>query len=354
MKKILSLLLLASMLLPLTLVASAATVPTITVGTGTGAPGDEVCVDVTLSNNPGINTCTLNLDYDKTKLTFKDVTVSADVGGQIMPGADSFVWLASGDVSTSGKFFTVTFTVNENAAEGDVRISASYKKGNICNFNEDDVDFEVVPGKITVGEGGDVPPTPPTPTGDRVISVSNASAKKGETVTLNVAFLDNPGINTYTLSLIYDKTRLTFVEAAVPETVGGQFVPGTDKFVWLASNDVTVSGTFLQLTFKVNDNAPLGDAAVSVSYKKGDICNFDEDDVDFEILPGKVTVTAEPQFRRGDVNGDGKVNASDAILAKKILVGKEEWSKRADINNDNKVNASDIALLKRIIVGKEV
>ena len=186
------------------------------------------------------------------------------------------------------------------------------------------------------------------------ISVGTAQGAPGETVTLNVDFLSNPGINSYSLTLGYDTEKFSLVSADASAEVGGDIEAG-DNIVWLKSADTSYSGTFLTLTFKIADNAAPGDYPVSVSYKKGDICNYDEHDVDFATYSGVVTVEKKAEPRIGDIDGDGKVNVMDAVTIKRIILGKDENPEHivsADIYVDGKVNVLDAQKLVGIIIGK--
>ncbi|MBQ6118818.1 MAG: hypothetical protein IJK98_06265, partial [Clostridia bacterium] len=147
MKKCLALLL--SLLLVtvfFTLSASAAD-PTITVGSANAAPGETVAIDVSLSNNPGINSFSLGFAYDEALLTLKTVTASPELGGQFTY-AKKAVWLNSADSDYNGAILTLTFDTAADAA-GTAEVAVTYEEGDIINYDEDDVSFAVVPGKIT-------------------------------------------------------------------------------------------------------------------------------------------------------------------------------------------------------------
>ncbi|MBQ7160663.1 MAG: hypothetical protein IJR90_03040 [Clostridia bacterium] len=265
--------------------SAASAAPEIRVGTAEADPGDEISLNVDFLNNPGINSYTLSIVYDTSRLELIGAAPNQSLGGQFA-FAKKAVWLASNDIDYSGTFLTLAFRVLDNAPEGEAQVGVRYNAGDICNRNEDDVDFALVDGCVTVNGAAHQAGT---------IRVGSASGKPGETVTVNVDFLDNPGFNTFALSIDYDAERLSLVDAAVNPDVGGQFA-FSRKAVWLASADTDFCGTFLTLTFTILPDAPEGDAFVSVSYNPGDICNYNEQDVDFEIEAGAVTVEADEEF----------------------------------------------------------
>jgi len=120
------------------------------VSSGEAAPGETVTLSVSLNNNPGICSFALSFDYDADSLTLEEVTRSDSLGGQFN-FAKRAVWIAFGDYKKDGEILTLTFRVSDSAKSGsEYPVSVSYASGDICNFNEDDVDFTVVAGSIKV------------------------------------------------------------------------------------------------------------------------------------------------------------------------------------------------------------
>lgn len=283
-KKLLSVLLAAVMLLSMTAVAFAAA-PTVTVSSVSAEAGETVVLNVALSGNPGINTFSFGFQYDETRLSLTNVELAPGIPGQFTYSKKA-VWLNSSDITTNGNFLKLTFKVLDSASQGNADVTVTYNTGDISNYDEDDVNFQIVPGKITVA-GKE------TEKGE--ITVGSVNAVPGETVTVPVAMTKNPGINTFSLGFNYDTAKLSLIDVEVSEGLGGQFTY-SKKAVWLNSKDITYTGEILSLNFKVLDNALAGEAAVTVTYNVGDISNYDEDDVYFDIVPGKISVEAEEVF----------------------------------------------------------
>ncbi len=122
------------------------------------------------------------------------------------------------------------------------------------------------------------------------IQVGSASAKTGSLVQLSVDLSGNPGINTFTLGIDYDTTRLKLTKVSVNSELGGRSVYHK-KLVWFRSSNTNYTGNILTLSFEVLVKAAAGDAEVTLTYRPGDISNYSEKNVDFTILPGKVAVT---------------------------------------------------------------
>ena len=276
----------------------AAGTPTITVSSAQANAGDTVTLDVSISNNLGINTFSLGFNYDTARLSLSSVEATSGLGGQFTYSKKA-VWLNSTDTTYNGKILTLTFKVLDNAAAGDASVAVTYNTGDISNYNEDDVNFTLVAGKVTVKASG-------SQTTQGTISVSSAQANAGDNVTLDVSISNNPGINTFSLGFNYDTSRLNLVNVEAAVGLGGQF-SYSKKAVWLNSTDTTYNGKILTLTFKVLDNAAAGDASVAVTYNTGDISNYNEDDVNFTLAAGKVTVAAS-----GSQTNQGKISVSTA------------------------------------------
>lgn len=285
-KKILTILLAVLIAFSTSAVAFAASTPTITVSSATAEQGETVTLNVALSDNPGINTFSFGFDYDETRLNLTNVELASGIPGQFTYSKKA-VWLNSKDITTNGNFLVLTFDVLDNAPAGDADVTVTYNAGDVANYNEEDVNFAIVAGKISIG--GQVTP-PAADTGK--ITVGTASAEPGKTVTIPVSITSNPGINTFSLGFDYDKTVLELTDVTLAEELGGQFTY-SKKAVWLNSKDTTYTGKILTLTFNVLDNAVAGDSSVTVTYSAGDIANYDEEDVDFDITAGKVTVIPE-------------------------------------------------------------
>ena len=297
-KKLLSVLLAAIMLLSMTVIAFAAGTPTVTVTSATAEPGEMVTLNVAVSNNPGINTFSFGFDYDKARLSLTGVELASGIPGQFTY-AKKAVWFNSSDITTNGNFLKLTFKVLDSAAAGDASVKVTYNIGDISNYDEEDINFQIVAGKVTVKKD-----TVDDKIGE--IAVGTASSVPGATVTIPVSITKNPGINTFSLGFDYDKTVLELISVEVCDKLGGQFTY-SKKAVWLNSKDITYTGEILYLNFKVRDGAFSGDSVVSVSYNAGDISNYNEEDVYFDIVSGKVTVKAqsmcETRVSVGNVKG---------------------------------------------------
>ena len=288
MKKIVSFCLAVVMIFSLNIVAFASGTPTVSVSSATAAPGETVRLKVSIANNPGINTFSFGFDYDASRISLTNVELASGVPGQFAYSKKA-VWLNSKDTTENGNYLVLTFKVLDNAIDGDAPVNVTYNSGDISNYNEDDVNFQISAGKITVKGSSS------SSNSNGAISVGSAIAAPGSTVTLPVTITKNPGINTFTLGFDYDKTKLNLTSVELASGVPGQFTY-SKKAVWLNSKDIDYTGKILLLNFKVLDNAIDGDTSVAVTYNVGDISNYNEEDLHFDLVAGSVKVQSETVY----------------------------------------------------------
>ena len=134
------------------------------------------------------------------------------------------------------------------------------------------------------------------------VTVESAQASAGETVSVSAVVSNNPGIVSMDLTLTYDQTRLELVSVTNEKflTVGEQTAEVTlsenltvypQKVIMNGGSlpqNVTANGKLLTFTFKVREDAPLGDAFVALD--STDIINVDVEQVPFTFVDGTVSV----------------------------------------------------------------
>lgn len=135
------------------------------------------------------------------------------------------------------------------------------------------------------------------------IRVGSLEADPGDTVTVEVSLENNPGIMAFVLGIDYDQTRLEKVKFSHTGLQGLWAMQ--ENAVWVGSENSTYEGVFLKLKFRVLEDAPGGDAYVTILCGDGAICNYDEEEIDFAVISGGVTVS-------GDVESGGETAPTDA------------------------------------------
>lgn len=336
MKKIFSVLVAAAMLMTLCAFGiSAADEPTMTVSTVTAERGQTVTLDVVVSGNPGMNAAALKPVYDETALELVSMKFNTDDFSGNEEYGKNAVWATGSNNTSNGKFLTLTFKVLDEAAIGMTEVTifnidGYLKEGAVSNSSAESVNYKVVAGGVNVFD-----PTAP------IINVSTEYGLPGDTVTVSVSLANNPGIRAATLRPVYDDTVLELVKVELNETnFKGNFEFGVNA-VWAANDDTSNNGEFMTMIFKVLDGAE-GSSVVSVSYTTGDICNSDEEDVNFAVMPGSVIFSTRPT--EAPVTDDTAAPSDDTTEAPATTAGTEPTNPTAPQTADAGIAVAAVAL----------
>ena len=112
-------------------------------------------------------------------------------------------------------------------------------------------------------------------------------AQPGDTITVKLNVVSNPGVMFFSYTPIYDTARLELVSMAGKDS---SWTCAT-KANWDGANDEAFTGNVVILTFKVKDGAVPGTADVGGSIEA---YNHDEEEITFDVTPGIVTIKAGP------------------------------------------------------------
>lgn len=134
--------------------ALAAETPAFSASGASGEPGDEVTVDINISNNPGVVTFRLNVSYDTSALTLtgaKAKSFSSATFGPLQSPL-SILWneSASPNNTANGTVASLTFKINKGTAPGKYSVNVSCEEA--YNFDLDDVAFSTSGGSVNVKE----------------------------------------------------------------------------------------------------------------------------------------------------------------------------------------------------------
>ena len=117
--------------------------------------------------------------------------------------------------------------------------------------------------------------------------------------------------------------------------------------------DITANGVFATLTFKIAEDATVGEHEISVSFREKDIYNANFDDVAMTVTDGSVTVEEAQVIP--DIDSDGDVDETDAELLLQYITAHEVEVNEAviDCNGDGEVNIRDVATILIYIKSEE-
>ena len=162
-------------------------------------PGQNVTVVVSIENNPGISTMTVNIVYDETRLNLIGIEPSGFTD-----------WIVNGSVANyfvgensmyNGEILKVKFEVVSDAADGDAIVNAN------CNVIGDSEENRYSPqnqsGKVTVSQyiPGDI-------NGDGEVDIFDLVRLRRHIVGINVEIVANPDVNNDKEVDIFDLVRL--------------------------------------------------------------------------------------------------------------------------------------------------
>ena len=123
--------------------------PTFSASSTAASPGETVEVTVSVENNPGFCALSVGFEYDKSVLVLNGVSLSEGVPGEFV-FFESAAWVNGSDYTENGDLLVLSFTVKEGTPPGVYRVKPSFKTGGVSNFEEENVTFAAVPGKISV------------------------------------------------------------------------------------------------------------------------------------------------------------------------------------------------------------
>jgi len=203
--------------------------------------------------------------------------------------------------------------------------------------------------------------TEPVIESDAVISVTSATGRAGNQVSVNIVLSENPGVTSMLLSVDFDEDVLRLVNVTDAGLLGSAFhsnnYSSPYSLSWAndtATSNFTVNGSIVTLTFEILDSAEAGETAISVNYDYNnyDIIDKDLNRISFATKAGKINVT---DVIIGDVNGDGTVNTLDRVILTRYIANWTEYIAddisldAADVNADGVVNTLDRVILTRHI-----
>lgn len=135
--------------------------PTVEVESVVGRSGEEVTVDVSITNNVGIAGFALEVKYDNTILTpvsavkgdvlTGSVLSNIDQGGDMSQYTSVYTqWSNPSNVMDDGVLYTLTFKINEDAEEGIIPLTLNYIEDDIANQKYETVLINAKNGQIEV------------------------------------------------------------------------------------------------------------------------------------------------------------------------------------------------------------
>lgn len=264
-----------------------AKVPTITIDNATVKPGDTFEVPVKLSNNPGIASLKLKIEYDSSLLTLDKVEYNSAMGGssqapQKLASPLTLNWYdGSKNYNGDCTFATLTFTATSTLTESTTAsFTITYDDNNIYNILEENLGLILNIGDITIKDEQTVSVTGVS------LDKETASINVGETETLTATVTPQNATNksvNWSSSNTSVATVLNGVVTAVAEgtatitvtTVDGSYIDTCEVTVnKIDANAPTVSisggkakpGETIEVTLSLSNNKGFSNLALEIGY----------------------------------------------------------------------------------------
>ena len=191
-----------------------------------------------------------------------------------------------------------------------------------------------------------------------IVTVSDAKAKPGKTVTVKVDLSANKGISNMRLQMSYPEgfTLESIQKGDALSTLfftpPGKLTANPVNFLWDGREADTSEGCILELTFRIADTVAVGEYSISLSYQKDDVLDGSLEGIDLALQSGTVSVV---EFTRGDIDGDGVIGMKDLGALRKYFAGGYDAGnfvmEAADLDGDGVVTMKDLGVLRRYLAG---
>ena len=191
-----------------------------------------------------------------------------------------------------------------------------------------------------------------------IVTVSDAIAKPGKTVTVKVDLSANKGISNMRLQMSYPEgfTLESIQKGDALSTLfftpPGKLTANPVNFLWDGREADTSEGCILELTFRIADTVAVGEYSISLSYQKDDVLDGSLEGIDLALQSGTVSVV---EFTRGDIDGDGVIGMKDLGALRKYFAGGYDAGnfvmEAADLDGDGVVTMKDLGVLRRYLAG---
>ena len=337
--------------------------------------GETVEVVVRLINNPGISSLKAVVSWDshlilqsavyniynpKDRSAMINEPEEYDDDGEVIwtGVGNSFIfnWISAKTESTSDKYVTLTFVVDETTKPNQMlEVKARISPDDVFNKSETNVDFELINGGVYVIDRDPI---------DIVIDGADEAveAAAGKLVKIGVTLLHDVEISSLRALISWDE-KLELVNAEYdiynpkdtsslvyePEEYDDDFNPlwstvtNPFPFNWLSAKRVVTGETvpYLTLTFRVSEDAEPGEfLPVTAEINQEDVFVGVGREIPFNLYNGGVTVI---RVIPGDVDRDETVCNKDVAALSRYLNGEEMVVKGdEDVNEDEAVDALDL------------
>ncbi|MBR5922931.1 MAG: hypothetical protein IKZ59_03965 [Clostridia bacterium] len=230
--------------------------------------------------------------------------------------------------------------------------------------------------------------------GAPVFEISSVSVLPNSTFDVTVSIKNSPGIASAKIRLYYDSDLILNSVTYGPDFTDGCDVPAPLAspviINWVSLSVFSGSAVFATLNFTAPDGIPTGEKYITLEFDPDDVCDIDENNVDFSVINGYVNVAAclhahteirnarpismtqpgytgdlcctdcdevlepgEEFFVLGDANIDGVLDVKDLVrLRKHFSDSTVEVSVFTDISGNGVILSNDFVYMRALILEK--
>lgn len=249
------------------------------VSSASAPPGGNVTIGFDIHG--ALTGFTIEIRYDSDALMLRSYNNTTPLTFYTNPaeaGNITIVWFDTQDNAFSGRIFTATFTVANNASgENDVMMSCNDAVWDNGSFEGS---LNPAVGTITVSGG-------------TILRVTSASGGVGDTVMININIEGNPGISGSVLIVTYDSDVLDVLSARAGNvTSQGVFFANTEKpgritMSWLLLAGAHNDGSMMEMTFKIKDTTV---TSTSINVKDNGTADTYKNLIHTNAVSGSVTI----------------------------------------------------------------
>lgn len=316
----------------------------------------------------------MSLYYDKDVLQYSDVIMNDDYGKSsfnLVTFSENskdvtFIFKSPSGFDQNSCIATVQFKVKQETSAITIycgEIDASSQSTDADYYYDDDMTddggYKVM--SVTVNDTSVPAPTPEKGT----FALSNGTVEGNGAISVPIAIQSNDGFAALGLTINYDATLFDYkaleVDSNLKDKIALKDIYPTDgqiKAAFVAGQNITDVGAFLNLTLETKESAPIGTTS-DVTITVTQVANYDEESLNGTGAVCTVTLaenTSDPGYVLGDVNNDGSIDLVDALCVLQYYNSVKELTDdektAADVDKNKTVDLVDALRIMKFYNGE--
>lgn len=256
--------------------------------------GDFISFPVSIENHSAMSKFIIYLTYDPTVYTYISINKgdALQTGDMVATANNGVLTVTWAGISQDGVVFTPIFE------------TFPYKHGRYdieMSYNQDHTQFGTA-GTVMQCGNIEVAISNPFIGQPAWVLADQTQAAVGDTVIIPIRIFNNQGLMGFGITLNYDPnvlmpltiTRGTATVTGMFDSTLGAGNSGNIKVIWNNSENMSINGILMEVTFSVKIGALIGESALNLSFSQEDTFNEDWDDVFLNCQSTTITITNNP------------------------------------------------------------